>query len=90
LVVATAAVAGQLQTTVTVTDLPPEKVPGGICTEDTHGYLGAGKGEKVNETKFTDKQVGEYVRIRLAQGYSVALYPQANGKIYAIGTCHSR
>jgi hypothetical protein len=90
LAVIAAAVAGQLQTTVSVKDLPPEDVPAGNCRADEHGYLGIGKEGNVRETKFTDKQIGEYVRIRLDQGYSIALYPQASGKIYVIGTCHSR
>jgi hypothetical protein len=72
-----------------VKELPPEAIPSGTCKGDMSGYLGIDSGEKVNETKFSDEQIGEYVRIRLSQGYSVSLYPQASGKIYAICICHT-
>jgi len=77
----------QLDTTVNVTPLPPENIPSGTCTSGTAGYLGTGKAK---ETIPTDRQIGEYVRLRLSQGYSVTLYPQASGKIYTVETCHPR
>ncbi len=39
-------------------------------------------------TKLTDQEIGEYVRKRLAEGYSVTLYPQASGKMFTVATCH--
>jgi hypothetical protein len=73
---------------ISVKEVPPEAIPAGTCTEDLSGYLGIAKAGK-DVTQLTDKQVGEYVRVRLSQGYSVALYPQASGKIYAISTCEA-
>jgi hypothetical protein len=73
---------------VSVKELPPEPFPVGTCKQDLSGYIGIVKDGK-EETNLTDKQLGEYVRMRLAQGYSVTLYPQASGRTYAIATCHS-
>jgi hypothetical protein len=73
---------------VTVKELPPEAIPSGPCTESQAGYLGFTKAGK-EKTRLTDKQIGEYVRVRLSQGYSVSLYPQVSGKIYAVATCES-
>jgi hypothetical protein len=88
LAVITAAVAGQPQTTVSVTELPPEAIPAGACTQSTSGYLGIVERDKKERTKLTDPEIGEYVRKRLAEGYSVALYPQASGKMFTVQTCH--
>ncbi len=82
------AVAGEPQTKAHFKDLPPEPFPSGSCKEDAVGYLGTEKGEE-NGVKFTDKEVGEYIRVRLAQGYSVTLHPQVSGKIFAIATCEA-
>jgi hypothetical protein len=87
--IASAANAGQqLQTNISVKELPPEPFPVGTCKEDLASYLGTTKGSKEN-TRLTDRQIGEYVRVRLSQGYSVSLYPQISGNIFAIATCES-
>jgi hypothetical protein len=71
---------------ITIKELPPEAIPSGTCTESQAGYLGFTKAGK-EQTRLTDKQIGEYVRVRLTQGYSVSLYPQVSGRIYAVATC---
>jgi hypothetical protein len=88
LVVVTAAVAGQPQASVSVTELPPEAIPAGTCTRSTSGYLGIVEQDKKERTKLTDQEIGEYVRKGLAEGYSIALYPQASGKMFTVQTCH--
>ena len=89
LAVALAAVAGEPQTTVSVTELPPEAIPAGTCTESKPGgYLGIVGKDRTERTKLTDQEIGEYVRKSLAKGYSVALYPQASGKVFTVQTCH--
>jgi len=88
LAVIAAAVAGEPQTTVTVTELPPEAIPTGSCKQSTSGYLGIVGKNKQERTKLTDREIGEYVRKRLAEGYSVTLYPQASGKMFTSQTCH--
>ena len=88
LAVITAAVAGQPQTTVTVTELPPEAIPAGTCTASNSGYLGIVGKDKKERTKLTDQEIGEYLRKKLAEGYSVTLYPQASGKMFTVQTCH--
>jgi hypothetical protein len=88
--IAAAVSAGQqLQATVTVTEFPPEKIPAGSCTESDSGYLGIVEKDKTERTKLTDQEIGQYVRKKLAEGYSVELYPQASGKTFTIQTCHS-
>jgi hypothetical protein len=49
------------------------------------GIVGQDKKER---TKLTDQEIGQYVKKRLAEGYSVTLYPQASGKIYTVANCH--
>lgn len=89
LAVAPIATASLPQTTVTVSELPPETIPEGTCTQSTSGYLGIVGKDKTERTKITDREIGEYVRKRLAEGYSVVLYPQASGKIFTRQTCES-
>jgi len=74
--------------TAAVTELPPEVIPGGTCTQSITGYLGIVEKDKKERTKLTDQEIGEYVRKRLAEGYSIALYPQASGKMFTVQTCH--
>ena len=74
--------------TAAVTEIPPEVVPAGTCTQSITGYLGIVEADKKERTKLTDQEIGEYVRKRLAEGYSIALYPQASGKIFTFQTCH--
>lgn len=88
-VIAIAAVAcGESQLAITVKELPPEAIPAGTCKEDMSGYLSVTKAGK-EDTHLTDKQLGEYVRVRLSQGYSVSLYPQVSGRVFATANCHS-
>jgi hypothetical protein len=74
--------------TVSITQLPPEPIPAGACTQSDAGYLGIVEKDKSERTKLTDQEIGEYVRKSLAKGYSVALYPQASGKLFTVQTCH--
>jgi hypothetical protein len=76
------------QTTVAVTELPPEVIPVGTCTESTSGFLGVVEKDKKERTNLTAEEIGKYVTKSLAQGYSVTLYPQASGKIFTVATCH--
>jgi hypothetical protein len=87
LALAAMAMAGGPQT-VTVTELPPEAIPAGTCTVSNSGYLGIVGKDKKERTNLTDQEIGEYVRKSLAEGYSVALYPQASGKMFTVQTCH--
>ena len=86
--VALMALAGEPQTTVSITELPPEAVPTGTCAQSTSGYLGIVGNNKSERTKLTAQEIGEYVQKRLAEGYSIALYPQASGKMFTVQTCH--
>jgi len=79
---------GTLSQNITVRELPPETIPAGTCTQSTSGYLGIVGNDKKERTQLTDQEIGEYVRKRLAEGYSVLLYPQASGKMFTIETCH--
>jgi hypothetical protein len=91
IVVLTVAVAivAVAQTSVSVTELPPEAIPAGTCTQSQPGgYLGIVEKDKTERTKLSDAEIGAYVRKSLAQGYSIALYPQASGKIFTQQTCH--
>jgi hypothetical protein len=88
LAVAAVAVAGEPQTTVSVTEMPPEAIPAGTCTQSATGYLGIVEKNKSERTKLTDQEIGEYMRKKLAEGYSVTLYPQASGKMFTVQTCH--
>ena len=74
--------------TFNIEELPPEAIPAGTCKDGTSGYLGIVGKAKKERTKLTDQEIGEYVRKRLAEGYSVALYPQASGKMFTVETCH--
>lgn len=82
------AAAGQPQTSVSVTELPPEAIPTGVCTKSTSGYLGIVGKDKKERTKLTDQEIGEYVRKGLVEGYSITLYPQISGKMFTVQTCH--
>jgi hypothetical protein len=72
----------------TVTEMPPEEIPTGTCSGLPSGYLGVVEKDKTERTKLTDQEIGQYVSKSLSQGYSVALYPQASGRIFVIATCH--
>jgi len=87
-VVIAAVAFGQAKPTVTVKEIPPEAIPAGTCTESRSGYLGIVDKDKKERTKLTDQEIGQYMSKRLAEGYSVTLYPQASGKVFVIATCH--
>lgn len=89
ILVALAAIAVAAQTSVNVSELPPEPIPAGTCTKsEPGGYLGIVEKDKRERTKLTDQEIGAYVRKTLAQGYSITLYPQASGKMFTQQTCH--
>jgi hypothetical protein len=69
-----------------VRELPPELIPHGTCTQGHSGYLGV---EELERNRFTlsDNEIGEYVRLQMCQGYSLSLYPQASGRIFAVAQC---
>ncbi len=73
---------------VSVREVPPEPFPAGTCTSQSTsaGYLGSHTG---SELDIPSKEIGEYVSQRLRQGYSVSIYPQASGRIFAIEKCES-
>jgi hypothetical protein len=89
LAVITAAVAGESQTTITVKELPPEAIPAGTCTESKASFIGVLTKDGKGRTKLTPKEIGEYVSKRLNEGYSVTLYPQTSGRIFAIAQCET-
>src|SRR5579863_9721533 len=74
---------------ITVTELPPEAIPAGTCKESYSGYLEVPDHGKQKRTNFTAQQIGDYVRKRLSEGYSLSLYPQASGRFFVIETCQS-
>ncbi len=85
---ATAIAQNDTNSAITVKELPPEAIPTGTCTESTAGYLGIVGNDKKERTKLTDQEIGQYVSKRLAEGYSISLYPQASGKVFTVQTCH--
>jgi hypothetical protein len=74
---------------ISVRELPPEPFPTASCTqsESGSGYLRL-EGDSTGRN-LSKEQIGGYVLSRLGQGYSVTLYPQASGRIFAITTCES-
>jgi hypothetical protein len=70
----------------------PSFPPRGDSNGDLHRVqfrvLGILEKDKNERTKLTAQEIGEGVSKKLAEGYRVTLYPQANGKIFAIATCH--
>jgi hypothetical protein len=73
-------------TTVHVRELPPETIPRGTCIQGHSGYLGV---EGQSRSTLSERQVGEYILSQMRQGYSIALYPQPNGRIFSIATCET-
>lgn len=74
--------------TVSVRELPPEPIPRGTCTQGHSGYLGVEE-PTGNRFALSDKELGEYIRSQIKKGYSVSLYPQESGRIFAIAKCES-
>jgi hypothetical protein len=75
---------------VSVKELPPEPIPAGTCKESYSGYLEIPEHDKVKDMNFTPQQIGNYVKKRLSEGYSLSLYSQASGRLFVIETCQSK
>ena len=75
---------------VTVAELPPEPVPTGSCKESYSGYVEVQEHGKAKNVNLSSLQIGDYVKKRLSEGYSLALYPQASGRLFVIETCASK
>jgi|HubBroStandDraft_4_1064222.scaffolds.fasta_scaffold275914_2 hypothetical protein len=75
--------------TISVGELPPEKIPPGTCKESYSGYLEIDEHGRTKDTNLGDQEIGGYVKKRLGEGYSLALYPQASGRLFVIETCHT-
>jgi hypothetical protein len=73
-----------------VVELPPETIPTGTCKESYSGYLEIPVHGKVKNTNLTSQQIGDYVKKRLSEGYSLSLYPQASGRLFIIETCAAK
>jgi hypothetical protein len=80
---------GQSQPAITVKELPPETIPAGACTESKSGFVGVVEKDGNERTKLTPREIGEYVSKRLSEGYSVTLYPQISGRIFAVAQCEA-
>jgi hypothetical protein len=72
---------------ISANELPPEPIPAGACKHSYSGYLETNEHNKARDTNLTSKQIGEYVKQRLGEGYTLALYPQVSGRIFVIETC---
>jgi hypothetical protein len=77
----------KLPRNVSATELPPEPIPAGTCKESYSGYMEIKDHGKTKNTNLTSQQIGGYVKKRLDEGYSLALYPQASGRLFLIETC---
>jgi hypothetical protein len=75
---------------ISVTELPPESIPAGICKESYSGYLEVQEHGKAKDLNLTSQQIGDYVKKRLSEGYSLSLYPQASGRFFVIETCEAQ
>jgi hypothetical protein len=75
---------------ISVTELPPEPVSAGTCQKSYSGYLEIADHKKDKKINFSSEQIGDYVKKRLAEGYSLSLYPQASGRLFIIETCESK
>ena len=74
---------------ISVTELTPEPIPAGTCKKSYSGYLEVPDHGKAKSTNFTSQQVGDYVKKRLSEGYSLSLYPQASGRLFIIENCQT-
>jgi hypothetical protein len=75
---------------VSVSELPPEPIPVGTCKKSYSGYLEVDEHGNAKDTNLTSKQIGNYVKQRLSEGYSLSLYPQASGRLFVIETCAAK
>jgi hypothetical protein len=74
---------------ISVAELPPELIPAGSCKESYSGYLEVQDQGKAKATNLTSQQIGNYVKKRLSEGYSMELFPQASGRLFIIETCRT-
>lgn len=88
--VSVAVVGQQPQTSININEVPPEAIPAGTCKASYSGYLEVPEHKKIKNMNFTNQQIGDYVNKRLGEGYSLALYPQASGRLFIIETCLAR
>jgi hypothetical protein len=75
---------------VSVSELPPEPIPAGTCKESYSGYLEIPDHGKGKNTNLSSQEIGDYVKKRLSEGYSLALYPQASGRLFIVETCAAK
>jgi len=75
--------------TVSVSELPPEQIPAGTCKESYSGYLEITQDGLTKNTNLSAQQIGDYVKKRLGDGYSLSLYPQASGRLFVIENCQA-
>jgi hypothetical protein len=75
---------------ISVGEVPPEPIPAGTCQHSYSGYLEVQEDGKTKDINLTSQQIGDYVKKRLSEGYSVSLYPQASGRFFVFETCQSK
>jgi hypothetical protein len=73
-----------------VTETPPEPIPAGTCQKSYSGYLEVQENGKAKDMDLTPQQIGDYVKKRLSEGYSLSLYPQASGRFFVFEICQSK
>lgn len=73
-----------------VAEAPPEPIPAGTCKQSYSGYLEFQEHGKAKNTNLTSQEIGNYVKKRLSEGYSLSLYPQASGRLFVIETCAAK
>ena len=78
------------QLTISVKELPPEPFPVGTCKESYSGYLEVSDQGKPKNTNLSSQEIGDYVKKRLSEGYSLSLYPQVSGRLFIIETCQPK
>jgi hypothetical protein len=76
--------------TPSVVESPPESIPGGTCNESYSGYLEITQDGLVKKTNLTAQEIGDYVKKRLSEGYSLSMYAQVSGRLFVIENCHAK
>ena len=77
----------QFPASIKVAEMPPEEIPSGTCENSYSGYLEIAEHGRLKNKDFTAQQIGDYVKKRLSEGYSLSLYPQISGRVFSIQTC---
>jgi hypothetical protein len=72
---------------ISVNELPPEPFPDATCKQSYSGYLEVREHGKAKNVNLTPQEIGDYVKKRLSEGYSLSLYPQISGRFFIIETC---